>query len=57
MKFILTCWDVLLATQEALKSKKSMSQNDDPTMAICIGNYSIEGPDVVPGGGSIYIYI
>ena len=38
--------------------KKSMSQNGDPKMAISIGIYSIEEPDVgFWEGGSIYIYI
>ena len=60
MQFILFCWDVLLATQEPLKLKKSIFQNGDPKMAISIGIYSIEGPDVdvgFMGGGSQYIYI
>ena len=46
VKFIPSCRDVLLVTQEPLKFQKSMSQNDDPQMAISIGIYSIEGPDV-----------
>ena len=37
LKFILSCWDMLVVTQEPLKFKKSMSQNDDPKMAISIG--------------------
>ena len=28
------------------KIQNSMSQNDDPTIAIYVGIYSIEGPDV-----------
>ena len=53
MKFILSCWDVLLVTQE----QKSMSQNGDPTMATFMGIYSIDGPDVGFIGGVAYIYI
>ena len=46
VKFILSCWDVLLVTQEPLKFKKSMSQNGDQKMPISIGIYSSEGPDL-----------
>ena len=56
MKYILSCWDVLLVTQEPLKFKNSMSQ--DPKIAISVGIYSIEGPGVgFMRGGVAYIYI
>ena len=57
MKFILSCWDVLLIAQEPLKPKKSMSHNGDPKLAISIGIYSIEGPDVGFRGYRAHIYI
>ena len=61
MKIILSCWAVLLVTQEPRKVQKSMSQNDDQKIAVSIGIYSIEGLDVGFWGGgvanNIYIYI
>ena len=51
VKLILPRWDVLLVTQEPGKKQNSMSQNDDPNMAIAIGIHSIEGPDVGFRGG------
>ena len=64
MKIILSCWDVLLVTQELQKHQKSMSQHGDPKMTISIGIYSYlqyrrarRGALGWGGGGSIYIYI
>ena len=57
MKISLSCWDVLLVTQEPQKVLKSMSQNGDPKMAVSIAIYSIEGLDVGFWGGSISIYV
>ena len=57
VKFLLSCRDVLLATQEPQKFK-NLSQHDGPKMAISIGTYSIEGPDVgFMRGGSMYIFM
>ena len=55
MKFILSCWDVLPVTRTST-IQKSMSQNGDPKIAISMGKYSIEGPDVGFMGGSAYIH-
>ena len=38
-------------------SSKSMSQNGDPKMAISIGIYNIEGPNMGFMRGVAYIYI
>ena len=60
VKLILSRSDVLGETQAPSKFERAMSRNEDPEMAIVIGIYSAERPDMgfIKGGGiCIYIYV